>query len=240
MSEAVSRASPFRQRNRHPCNSRIAASRARVCVAVADERPVHPRALKPEPQHGPSSAVPSNPNSRGGRQDSPVVQRGGKMDASYVGIDVSKDRLDIHVRPGDEAVAVSRDGKGLEQFVERLRNLSPALVAVEATGGFEVIVAAAIAGAGLPLAVVNPAQIRHFAQAVGKRAKTDPIDAAIIARFVEAVKPTPRALPDHEAGLLSELVSRRRQIIEMLVAERQREKRVENVRVRKSLARHIK
>ncbi len=161
------------------------------------------------------------------------------MDAFYVGIDVSKDRLDIHVRPGDEAFAVSRDGKGLEQLVERLRELSPVLVAVEATGGFEVIVAAAIAGAGLPLAVVNPAQIRHFAQAVGKRAKTDPVDAGVIAHFAEAVRPVSRALPDEAARLLAELVGRRRQIIDMIVAERQREKRATNVRVRKSLARHI-
>ena len=162
------------------------------------------------------------------------------MDAIYVGIDVSKDRLDVHVRPNGEAFAVARDGKGLEELVTCLAARSPTLIAVEATGGFETIVAAALAGAQLPLVVVNPAQIRHFAQAVGQRAKTDPIDAAIIARFVEAVKPTPRALPDQEARLLAELVSRRRQIIEMLVAERQREKRVENVRVRKSLARHIK
>ena len=161
------------------------------------------------------------------------------MDAIYVGIDVSKDRLAVHVRPGGEAFAVARDGKGLEQLVERLRALAPTLVAVEATGGFETIVAAAIAGASVPLAVVNPAQVRHFAQAVGKRAKTDPIDAEVIARFAEAVKPQPRALPDEAARLLAELVGRRRQIIEMLVAERQREKRVDAVRVRKSLARHI-
>ena len=162
------------------------------------------------------------------------------MDAIYVGIDVSKDRLDVHVRPGEEAFAVARDGKGLEELVARLQAISPVLIAVEATGGFETIVAAALAGAQLPLVVVNPAQIRHFAQAVGQRAKTDPIDAAVIARFVEAVKPEPRAMPDQEARLLAELVSRRRQIIEMIVAERQREKRAENVRVRKSLVRHIK
>ncbi|MCP3385204.1 MULTISPECIES: transposase [unclassified Bradyrhizobium] len=162
------------------------------------------------------------------------------MDAIYVGIDVSKDRLDVHVRPNGEAFAVARDGKGLEELVTRLAACSPTLIAVEATGGFETIVAAALAGAELPLVVVNPAQIRHFAQAVGRRAKTDPIDAAVIARFIEAVRPTPRALPDQQARLLAELVSRRRQIIEMIVAERQREKRVENVRVRKSLVRHIK
>jgi len=162
------------------------------------------------------------------------------METIYVGIDVSKDRLDVHVRPGEEAFAVARDGKGLEELVARLQAISPVLIAVEATGGFETIVAAALAGAQLPLVVVNPAQIRHFAQAVGQRAKTDPIDAAVIARFVEAVKPEPRAMPDQEARLLAELVSRRRQIIEMIVAERQREKRAENVRVRKSLVRHIK
>ena len=99
------------------------------------------------------------------------------MDAIYVGIDVSKDRLDVHVRPSGEAFAVARNGKGLNELIERLRSVGPTLIAVEATGGFETIVAAAIAGAHLPLAVINPAQVRHFAQAVGKRAKTDPIDA---------------------------------------------------------------
>jgi transposase len=161
------------------------------------------------------------------------------MDAIYVGIDVSKDRLDVHVRPGGEAFAVERNSNGLEELVDRLRGLSPSLIAVEATGGFETIVAAAVAGAGLPLAVVNPAQVRHFAQAIGKRAKTDPIDAGVIAHFAEAVRPEPRPMPEETAILLAELVGRRRQIIEMLVAERQREKHASNVRVRKSLARHI-
>ena len=161
------------------------------------------------------------------------------MDANYVGIDVSKDRLDVHVLPSGQAFAVARDGKGLGELVERLSSIGPRLIAVEATGGFEAIVAAAIAGAHLPLAVVNPAQVRHFAQAVGKRAKTDPIDAAVIARFAEAVKPEPRELPDEAARLLSELVGRRVQVIEMLVAERQRERRASAARVRKSLARHI-
>jgi transposase len=161
------------------------------------------------------------------------------MDAIFVGIDVSKDRLDVHVRASGEAFAVARDGKGIEDLVDRLRVVSPTLIAVEATGGFETIVAAALAAAALPLVVVNPAQVRHFAQALGKRAKTDPIDAEVIARFVEAVKPAPRHIPDEQARLLAELVARRRQIIEMIVAERQREKRAENVRVRKSLARTI-
>ena len=162
------------------------------------------------------------------------------MDARFVGIDVSKDRLDVHVCPSGEAFSIVRDAKGLQELVDRLRSVEPALIAVEATGGFEIIVAAAIGGAQLPVVVVNPAQIRHFAQAVGKRAKTDPIDAAVIARFAEAVKPELRELPDEAARFLSELVSRRVQIIEMLTAERQREKRAATVRVRKSIARHIK
>jgi transposase len=175
-----------------------------------------------------------------GRKQARLRKEGIVMEQIYVGIDVSKDRLDVHVRPGGEAFAVSRDGKGLEELVDRLRALAPMLIVVEATGGFETVVAAAIGGAQLPLVVANPAQVRHFAQAVGKRAKTDPIDAEIISRFAEAVKPTPRQVPDEAARLLGELVARRRQIIEMLVAERQREGRAGNVRVRKSLARHIK
>src|SRR5207253_2128972 len=204
--------------------------------AVAGGRPSHPRAMKPVPQPGTPPAVPSNPNSRLGRRASPVAQGGVKMEAIYVGVDVSKDRLDVAVRPSGEAFVVTRDGKGLKELVERLQAMAPALIAVEATGGFETIVAAAIAGANLPLAVVNPAQVRHFAKAVGQRAKSDPIDAAVIARFAEAVKPEPRPVPDEAARLLMELVSRRTQIIEMLVAERQREKRAGAVRVRKSLA----
>ena len=161
------------------------------------------------------------------------------MDAIYVGIDVSKDRLDVHVRPTGEAFAVARDGKGLEILVKRLTVLAPTLIAVEATGGYETVVSAALAAAKLPVAVVNPAQVRHFARAIGKRAKTDPIDAAVIAHFAEAAKPEPRIVPDEQAQLLSDLVARRRQIIEMIVAERQREKRAVNRRLRKSIARLI-
>lgn len=162
------------------------------------------------------------------------------METIYVGIDVSKDRLDVHVRPRDLAFAVTRDGKGLAELVDRLREVGPALVAVEATGGFETVVAAAVGGAGLPLAVVNPAQIRQFAQALGKRAKTDPVDAAVIAHFAETVRPEVRTLPTQTAVLLGDLVARRRQIIDMLVAERQRERRATNKRLRQSLARLIR
>jgi len=158
---------------------------------------------------------------------------------AYVGVDVSKDRLDVHVLPEGAAFAVARDGKGLAELVERMGTLGPERIAVEATGGFETVVAAALAGASLPVVVVNPAQVRHFAQALGRRAKTDPIDAGMIARFVEATKPDLRELPDEATQLLADLVARRRQIIEMIVAERNREKRVAVMRIRKSIARLI-
>jgi len=162
------------------------------------------------------------------------------MDNVIVGIDVSKDRLDVALRPSGEAFVVERNAAGLEMLVARLRELSPYLVALEATGGFETIAAATLAAAGLPAVVVNPAQIRAFAKAIGQRAKTDPIDAAVIARFAEATKPEPRPLPDEATRLLADLVARRRQIVEMIGAERQREKRVTVPHLRKSITRLLK
>ncbi len=156
-----------------------------------------------------------------------------------VGIDVSKDRLDVHVLPEGTAFAVARDGRGLAELIERLQPLGLDLVAVEATGGFETVVAAALAGAGLPLVVVNPAQVRHYAGALGQRAKTDPIDALLIARFVEATRPAVRPLADEATRYLADLVARRRQIVEMIVAERNRERRVTAVRIQRSIARLV-
>jgi transposase len=159
---------------------------------------------------------------------------------TVVGIDVSKDRLDVAVRPSGEVFPVERNGAGLEQLTSRLQALAPQVVALEATGGFETIVAAALAAAGLPVVVVNPAQIRAFAKAIGQRAKTDPIDAATIAHFAEATKPEPRPLPDEATRLLSDLVARRRQIIEMIGAERQREQRVSVPHLRRSITRLLR
>lgn len=161
------------------------------------------------------------------------------MDTIAVGIDVSKDRLDVHVRPGGEAFDVPRNAGGIAVLVERLRPVDVHVVAVEATGGFETVVAASLAAAGLPVVVVNPAQVRAFASALGKRAKTDPIDAAVIAHFAEATKPAVRALPDEETRFLADLVTRRRQIVAMIGAEKQREMRAP-ARVRKSIVRLVK
>ncbi len=162
------------------------------------------------------------------------------MDEVYVGIDVSKNRLDVHVLPEGHAFAVARDGEGVAELCARLgANPAVKIVAVEATGGFEQTVAAGLAGAGLPVVVVNPAQVRAFAKALGQRAKTDPIDAAVIARFVAATKPVVRPLPDAATRLLADLVGRRRQIVDMLAAERQRQSRLTARHLARSLARLI-
>jgi len=159
------------------------------------------------------------------------------MDAIVVGIDVSKERLDVAMRPTGETFVVSRDAEGLDALIAKLTPLAPVAVAVEATGGYETVVAASLAAAGLAVVVVNPAQVRSFAQALGKRAKTDPLDAGVIAHFVEATRPQIRPLPDEETRLLADLVARRRQIVAMIVAERQRQKRLTSRRLQKSIAR---
>jgi len=161
------------------------------------------------------------------------------MESITVGIDVGKDRLDVAVRPGGEVFTVERNAAGLAQLCGKLKPLAPRIVALEATGGFETVAVAALAAAGLPVVVVNPAQIRAFAKAIGQRAKTDPIDADVIAHFVEATGIEPRPLPDEATRLLADLVARRRQIIDMIGAERQREKRA-TPRAKKSIARLIK
>ena len=157
----------------------------------------------------------------------------------FVGIDVAKDRLDVHLRPSGESFTVTRDGEGLVQLVDRLQRLAPRLVVMEATGGYETIVASAVAAAHLPLAVVNPRQIRDFARATGKLAKTDAIDAAAIAHFAEAIRPPARPIAEPEAQALGELVARRRQVIEMMVAERNRRRRVTQRRVVRGIDRHL-
>jgi transposase len=158
------------------------------------------------------------------------------MDQVVVGIDVSKDKLDVCLLPGGELFVVSRNAAGLSELIERLKGLPVGVIALEATGGFETVVAASLAAAGLPVAVINPAQIRHFAQALGKRAKTDPIDAFVIACFAEATKPEVRPLDDEATQLLSALITRRRQIIDMIVAETHRERSVADKTLKKSIA----
>jgi transposase len=157
----------------------------------------------------------------------------------FAGIDISKDKLDVHVIPDGVSFSVSRDEAGLDELAARLTPLAPELVVMEATGGFETMVAASLMARGLATVVANPTQIRHFAGALGKRAKTDPIDAAVIAAFAEAIKPRATGLPDAETAVLSELMARRRQLTEMLKAERQRAMRAASKRARQSIRRVI-
>ena len=159
------------------------------------------------------------------------------MEQIFVGIDVAKDRLDVHVRPSDEAFSVARDSEGLSALMQRLGPLHPYLVVLEATGGFEQTLAAALVSEAMPLAVVNPRQIRDFARATGQLAKTDALDAKAIARFAEAIKPEPRPVPDEQARALGELVARRRQVIEMMIAERNRRRQLSSRRLIKSVDR---
>jgi transposase len=137
----------------------------------------------------------------------------------YAGIDVSKAALDVAVRPTSQRWSVANNEKGIGRLVSRLQALSPALIAMEATGGLELPIVAALDAAGLPVVVVNPRQVRDFAKATGKLAKTDVLDAEVLALFAERVRPTPRPLPDAEAEALSALLARRRQLIAMLTGE---------------------
>jgi transposase len=159
------------------------------------------------------------------------------MDAVVVGIDVSKDRLDVHVLPIGAAFFVSNDTAGIEDLISRLAELAPALVALEATGGFETLAAVQLGAAGLPAAIVNPAQVRSFADGLGRRAKTDAIDAAVIARFAVATGIEAKPLPGEQTRFLADLVARRRQIMTMIVAEEARLKRALNRPLKKSIAR---
>jgi transposase len=140
----------------------------------------------------------------------------------FVGIDVSKARLDVALRPTDDCWHVGNHESGIAGLVERLRTVQPMLVVLEATGGLEVPVTGALAEAGLPVVVVNPRHARDFAKATGRIAKTDTLDARGLAHFAEAVRPTPRPLPDAQAQALSALLTRRRQLVQMLTAERRR------------------
>lgn len=161
------------------------------------------------------------------------------MSEVFIGVDVSKDRLDVHILPDAAAFSTARSPAGIADLIDRIGALKPRLIALEATGGLERVVVAALAGAGLPVIAINPRQIRDFARSTGKLAKTDALDAAVIARFAQAVRPELRPLMSEEAKALNELVTRRRQVIEMMVAERNRRRLVRARPVLKSIDRVI-
>ena len=158
---------------------------------------------------------------------------------TYVGIDVAKETLDVCLLR-QQAFTVENQPTGLDQIIRRLKTLDACLVVLEATGGYEIPVAATIHHAGFDVVVVNPRQVRDFARSVGQLAKTDRIDAEIIARFAEATKPQPKPTPSSESLQLKELVARRRQLIEMRTADRCRLDQVHSRDVRKDLDAHVK
>jgi transposase len=145
------------------------------------------------------------------------------MGTIWVGIDVCKPRLDVAIRPSGEVLSVANDEAGVKQLTKVLRKWLPQLIVLEATGGYERAAASSLMKAGLAVAVVNPQQVRSFARAVGKLAKTDPIDANILAHFGEAVQPPVRPVADQHQEQIGQLVTRRRQLVEMMVAERNRQ-----------------
>lgn len=176
-------------------------------------RPIHSRART-------VAGAQSSNSARTGRRSAQHAR--GIMGDIYVGIDVSKARLDVAVRPSGEVWSVTNDEVGFAALVSRLQPLEPKLVIVEATGGYQAPLAAALTVAGIPLAVVNPRQVRDFGRSTGQLAKTDVLDAGVIAHFGEAVKPEPRPLPDAETLELQGIVARRRQLVDMITAESNR------------------
>ena len=158
---------------------------------------------------------------------------------TFVGIDVSKAALDVAVRPGDTAFRVANDPAGLAELVQRLRPMAPALIVLEATGGYEAAAVAALQVAGLPVVAINPRQARDFAKATGRLAKTDRIDAEALAHFAEAVRPEPRAPATAERQALDAALSRRGQLVEMRVMESNRLVTCRDASVRAGIERHL-
>ena len=140
----------------------------------------------------------------------------------FVGIDVSKTQVDVAVRPAGQRWVVAYDETGVEKLISQMGDLGPALVLLEATGGLELPLVASLAAAALPVVVVNPRQVRDFARATGTLAKTDALDAAVLAHFAEAVRPPVRPLRDAETQVLYSLAARRHQVLTMLVSEKNR------------------
>ena len=157
----------------------------------------------------------------------------------FVGIDVSKDCLDVAVRPTGEAWQLPHNSRGINDLVERLGELAPQLVVLEATGGMEMALVGELAASKLAIAVVNPRHVRDFASAAGKLAKTDALDAQVLAHFAEAMRPASRPLPDDASQELRALMARRRQLVEMITAEKNR-LRTAAPRIRPKVQEHIR
>ena len=162
-----------------------------------------------------------------------------EQEATYVGIDVAKAQVDVAIRPTDDRWEVSHNDVGIRQLVARLKALEPVMVLLEASGGLELLLVAALAAEAVPVVVVNPRQVRDFARATGKLAKTDALDAAVLAHFAEVVRPPVRPLRDAETQVLNSLVARRHQVITMLVSEKNRLSAATTLAVRPRIEAHI-
>ena len=148
-----------------------------------------------------------------------------EQESTYVGIDVAKAQVDVAVRPTGQTWTITYDDAGVQELVSQLKTLEPALVLLEATGGLELPMVVALATAALPVVVVNPRQVRDFAKATGTLAKTDTLDAAVLAHFADAIRPNVRPLSEAETQVLASLVARRHQVVAMLVSEKNRLRR---------------
>lgn len=157
----------------------------------------------------------------------------------FVGIDVSKSTLDVCIEPDEKTLHVAYDEAGIKQIVDRLKEVSPTLIVIEATGGLEIRVATELASKGLQVAVINPRQARDFAKATGRLAKTDQVDAAMLAAFAKAIRPQARPLRDEDTCALNDMVSRRRQLIDMRVQETLRLGTAASKPLQKNLSKHI-
>ena len=157
----------------------------------------------------------------------------------FVGIDVSKSTLDVCIEPAVQTLHVAYDEAGIKQIVVRLKEVNPTLVVMEATGGLEVRIATELASKGLRVAIINPRQARDFAKATGQLAKTDQVDAAVLAAFAQAIRPQARTLKDADTRALNDMVSRRRQLIDMRVQETLRLGTAASKPLEKSLNKHI-
>jgi len=196
-----------------------------LTIGVTDRSPLG--TIDPVLEHGSSHHSLKSPNSCEGHrarisQGRDLENTYEEVQMSFVGIDVSKSQLDIAVRPDNKRWSAVNTEADIAKVVEKLNEFSPQVIVIEATGGMEMPLVAALSQARLPVVVVNPRQVRDFAKAVGRMAKTDRIDAEILAHFGEAVKPDVRLLKDEDTQMLTALVTRRRQVIEMLTAEKNR------------------
>lgn len=211
-----------------------------ACSAIVVERhaarqTTQPKVLETVPQLGRLAEPAANPNGCQGRHltDEPVSARTGRSRHTLrrtewhlmsqaqpaVGIDVSQATLDVAVSPTGQQWQVPYDERGLAELIERLQPIAPQRIVLEATGGYEVTVVAALASAGLPVIAVNPRQVRDFARSIGQLAKTDALDAHVLAEFAARIQPQIRPLPDTATRELSALLARRRQLVEMRAAE---------------------